>query len=821
MKLKWKQYCQGYSNQRLVGYGMTLFNALGLYDSKKERTEWSWRSSREKYHDDLDLHTRQFHDEDDELDIMSLCHLYQFNVQFFNKSRTTKSVELVDEFVIRDSLPTVTFQITRQAYESNNFNKLALVTKKEFFNDSTSSFFECLEVFTKQSALDLETALGKSTISLCGKEEKLFYDCFNFGFEVYRWKGLKKAYGKVQLERLYKSKYDNYVCLVLKRDMIIDDEDIVIGPSDKLRLLNRLSYIVYRCENNHCGYNTNRKSNFDRHVINCGKETKVCAKQVNYTSQTPREWLIEQGLLKQGDHMKHIICYDIETVMVPKGNEKKGEKTEILSKHVIGIVSVSKNFGAEPRNVTLRRKDFTKDDSKRLMREFKETIDLFQKEKLTECTQKELFDAFNTVNQRLGDRNTSPEIKANLWNARYYLNNLLATYVFGYNSQKYDMPIVFAGVLQVYLDAGYKCTTIKTGAGIMRATYTKANHQVIFGDVMRFTAGGTLDQFNSTWIPEHKKHEVKGTFPYELFQDIDSIKACKEWPRISDFKSSLNFNKSVVKDPLQAIKKASEIVENIKDPDMRAYFQSQFAYKLCLGKYFVGLTNYDWPINFSAMKLKDNVKAHHYPLDPVLYVDNWILYQKELFTKQLSRLFCPSETQGQFSQQHVNNLWDFYALYCQIDSKLLCDAFTAYIDSFITLHDVNPLENYSLPMMASQIVWKEFDNEKNAPYSIGPDHTYVSQFIRENIMGGISTVYHRHAEVGTERRYDSCVHETPNGKPIKKIEVFDFNSKFFLIRAAIQSYFRPLWPRYAPRFTHWSGYNLQEDGIWVCLAKHD
>ena len=776
MKLKWKHFCKGYTNQRLVSYGITLYNALELYDFKKERLEKSWRNTRARVHDTLDANTLHFVDEEDELDIIGLCHLNQCNVQFFDKSRKTQSVELVAEFLVRGSNHTVVFQITRQAYESNNFEKLSLVTKKDFFDDSTASFFECLEIFTKKPALDLETEFGKSTISLRGNEEKKFFDCFKFGFEFYRWKGLKKAQEKVQLERLYKSKYDDYICVVLKTDMSFD-EDIVIRPTDRMRILNRQSFVLYRCENTNCGYNTTHKSHFDRHVVSCTKESKIQAKQVNYKNQTPREWLIEQGLLKQGDHMKHIICYDIETIMVPK-SLKKGEKSEIYSSHVIAMVSVSKNFGAEPRSVTIRRDSFTEDDSRRLMRQFKETIDLFQKEKLTECTQKEIFEAYNTVKQRLGDPNNKPEEKAALWNAKDYLNNLLATYVFGYNSQKYDMPIVFAGVLQVYLDAGYECSTIKTGAGIMRATFTKNSHQVIFGDVMRFTAGGSLDQFNSTWIPKTQKHEVKGTFPYELFHDIDSIKACKEWPRVPHFKSSLNLNKSVVKDPLQAVLKASKIIDEIDDSNKRTYFQTRFAYQLALGKYFDGLPNYDWPIPFSSMKLKENVRAHEFPLDPVLYVNNWILYQQEFFSKQPSRLFCPSQTQGQFTQQSVNNLWDFYSLYCQIDSKLLSDAFTAYIESFITLHDVNPLENYSLPMMASQIVWKEYDNEKNAPYSIGPEHTYVSQFIRDNIIGGISTVYHRHVEVGAEARFDSCVHETPNGKPVKKIEVFDFNSKF-------------------------------------------
>ena len=138
MKLKWKNFCKDYTNQRLISYGITLYNALGLYDCKKERTEKSWRNTRARVHDTLDANTLHFVDEEDELDIIGLCHLNQCNVQFFDKSRKTQNVELVAEFLVRGSNHTVVFQITRQAYESNNFEKLSLVTKKDFFGDSTA-----------------------------------------------------------------------------------------------------------------------------------------------------------------------------------------------------------------------------------------------------------------------------------------------------------------------------------------------------------------------------------------------------------------------------------------------------------------------------------------------------------------------------------------------------------------------------------------------------------------------------------------------------------------------------------------------------------
>ena len=170
--------------------------------------------------------------------------------------------------------------------------------------------------------------------------------------------------------------------------------------------------------------------------------------------------------------------------------------------------------------------------------------------------------------------------------------------------------------------------------------------------------------------------------------------------------------------------------------------------------------------DFSQLTFRDGIDESSIPVDPCLYTENWIEFRSKITNWR----------------DPCRSMYDYYGHYCAKDATILTEAFTNYCDSFIKRQGVNPLEHFSLPSMASAILWKHYDYKINKPYSFGKKHAHLSEEIRKNIMGGLSTVFCRHAEVGGEKRYDDVVHTVPNGNPIKKIDCVDFNSKSELIK---------------------------------------
>ena len=306
---------------------------------------------------------------------------------------------------------------------------------------------------------------------------------------------------------------------------------------------------------------------------------------------------------------------------------------------------------------------------------------------------------------------------------------------------------MLAGLVKCYIDSGEKILVIKNGSGIMQLSTSF----IIYNDVRRFTAGGNLDSFCKTWGVTL----CKGAFPYEAYTSVQEMKQAVNWPTIESFKSSLKINRSPLSNLTEKLIESFVLVQSNK-PELISTFKDM----LCLGKFFSNVPD-DIRASTDLRNLKLNTDEIAYPFCPILYTTNWIKFE------ELRYLSSNSYT------MHC-----YYKHYAGIDTEILILAFERYCRKFIEVYDVNPLEFISLPSLAGVVVWKEFSRELADPFSFSKEYGHINQLIRSNIRGGLSAVFHRHAEVGLEHKYGKNVHCLENGNPIKRIVSYDFNSLY-------------------------------------------
>mgnify|MGYP006944956899 CR=1 FL=1 len=87
-----------------------------------------------------------------------------------------------------------------------------------------------------------------------------------------------------------------------------------------------------------------------------------------------------------------------------------------------------------------------------------------------------------------------------------------------------------------------------------------------------------------------------------------------------------------------------------------------------------------------------------------------------------------------------------------------------------------PLSRLSLPALAEQIMWNNFDTTWGKVFSFPHKWKSINEAIRAAITGGPSIVFHRHAETKYDASFPWEVTHTPSGDRISTINSYDFNS---------------------------------------------
>ena len=124
-----------------------------------------------------------------------------------------------------------------------------------------------------------------------------------------------------------------------------------------------------------------------------------------------------------------------------------------------------------------------------------------------------------------------------------YMKNMESLSIFGFNSQKFDLPVI-AGPLFRFLSIFGEISVLKKGT----AYFTVSCEGLVFKDCLNYTAPCSLDKFLKNW----EAPAEKTIWPYSLFSSVEEIKMAKHFPKRAEFFSDLKSQTVSIEDYVKA-----------------------------------------------------------------------------------------------------------------------------------------------------------------------------------------------------------------------------------------------------------------------------
>ena len=127
---------------------------------------------------------------------------------------------------------------------------------------------------------------------------------------------------------------------------------------------------------------------------------------------------------------------------------------------------------------------------------------------------------------------------------------------------------------------------------------------------------------------------------------------------------------------------------------------------------------------------------------------------------------------------HMTNMSDWLKYYNMLDVQPLVEAIDNSFKTFHELFKIDPQTHHSLPSMAFQSMFHEIKEDMPFGFSFDNQRDFLRQWFRSNLIGGLSSVYHRHLDLSGETTSPTAARHTPDGAPLTHGIFLDFNSMY-------------------------------------------
>ena len=281
---------------------------------------------------------------------------------------------------------------------------------------------------------------------------------------------------------------------------------------------------LYICET--CAKKFNDNKDLAIHQDKCSKEQiDIFCKypQIYEPQRNPIIELCEWFNVELDFKYDYIIVYDLESILV-KCEEKYGEKTNIVQKHMPVSVSVYDNIPGYNREYW-----YCNEDPKRIVKQFFEHLDKLC-ERASELMVNKMKPLIDAINGYYHEKRRNKYLKI----VEDYCKSVP---IIGFNSGFYDTGIMLSNnFMQEILVRDNKPMAIKTGN---RYKFIKAANFLFLDQVQYLPAGYNLDQFMKAF----DGGEQKGFFPYEWLDTYDKLNTPFDELKIEYFDSKLKNSK--------------------------------------------------------------------------------------------------------------------------------------------------------------------------------------------------------------------------------------------------------------------------------------
>ena len=691
-----------------------------------------------------------------------------------NRSKNTRKIkEIIPEIEIREThflIPQIFSTQINRDFKIIDLPRLSLVTDPEKLSGILLERYPEKTVFewlSEKIGRPKDQLISEFPEGISFRSERSFHSKFGLGFQIFsRDQTHFASKRRSDISIHHNTIFKEYLNLEYNGTW---PERPKILPTDKFRS-HPQNVSDFICPYDYCEYTTCRKNDFDKHVLVCTNETEVVYKQECMTKRNQiRKYLVDNDYIDSDYHNRNFMTYDIESLASKENARVVSQNTTILSEQRIVSVAFATKFASEQKDYLFTRQSFSKEDYRKFFIEIinflKKIGEVYQnsipskisesistlegkiaefREKLKQRDPNDIMIA-NELSFRLG----IPSVKERglMTKGLRFLKRIQKLRIFGFNSERYDMPIFLPGLLSILKLKVSEVESIKRGTGLMSVDLNLDGQIFSWLDCRNYLAGGSLAQFAQIFGSE----TTKGIFCYEYFQNIQEAVECEIWPDLEHFKSSLSFP-----------------VDNITERLHLAYEYASAHFQMSaqdfLDKMSVSSEAYELsedPFELPSIDLgKTDLQSQ--TLDPLEYIKGFEKYT-QLFELGI-----------------VSNMFDYLGYYNRDDVKILRSALSNYVELFIKELETNPLDFISLPGLAEQIMWCKFSEEVGSPYSF--DDPAIAELVRNSRHGGITIILgSRHCEINvplSERKFSPVVYTTPNGKTIILLISYDFNNLY-------------------------------------------
>ena len=288
-------------------------------------------------------------------------------------------------------------------------------------------------------------------------------------------------------------------------------------PSNELYWLPCSSLIDNQivCSKTSCQFAFETPGAVERHEHNCKEEQKVTAKQKFYGSgENKMHEIIAAGYLPES--FKNFrnptkATFDIEVCQI-------GETLKTISIAVASTLHDDQYFERESSNPEHYQK---------LVDKFMHYLmDLQKKIQLP----LEMENALEKMGEETKEMKQSPE-KSRIEGYASYLRTYKQLHVFGFNSSRFDLPVLIGGIVQFASKIDLEPEVLKKGSQYITLTVG----DIIFKDTLKYTSPCSLAKFLLQW----RAPDAKGIFPHGHFPSIEAIRECVVFPPQETFYSKL------------------------------------------------------------------------------------------------------------------------------------------------------------------------------------------------------------------------------------------------------------------------------------------
>ena len=138
--------------------------------------------------------------------------------------------------------------------------------------------------------------------------------------------------------------------------------------------------------------------------------------------------------------------------------------------------------------------------------------------------------------------------------------------------------------------------------------------------------------------------------------------------------------------------------------------------------------------------------------------------------------------------QKMNNMACWLAYYNGLDVEPLVEAISHSFEKFHILFAVDPNMELSLPSVAFKAMFNLYDLKLPYCFTFDKQRKHLRDQHRQNMLGGLSSVYHRHIDLSTDT---SPVNARigSNQKPFSHVVFLDFNRLYDISKKLLDFFF--------------------------------